>query len=420
MLEPSKQRQFAVEVVSHLRAQGFEAYWAGGCVRDQLLDRTPGDYDVATSAKPDEIREAFGRRKTLAIGAAFGVITVLGPKDAGQIEVATFRQDLDYSDGRRPDGVVFSSAEEDAKRRDFTINGLFYDPVAERVIDFVGGVADIHAGVVRAIGDPHERFREDKLRMLRAARFAASLGFFLEDNTLAAIREMADQVTIVSPERIAAEMEKMLLDRRRERAVRLLAETGLIARLLPDVAAKFQDSFAYNELLELLDAVKEPSFALCLAMLLYVAGGVELAESVGRQWRLSRHDAGRTSWLLAHWGALNAARRMPWSKLQPLLVDEGAAELVVLHDALAHLGDCAPEEVEYCRKKLALPPHELDPSPLLTGHGLISKGIKPGPLYARVLQQVRDAQLDGKVADHATALALVDELLSSEDETGGS
>lgn len=167
-------RQFAVEVVERLRTAGYEALWAGGCVRDQLLQRTPKDYDVATSAHPDQIRDVFGRRRTLPIGAAFGVITVLGPKSAGQIEVATFRQDATYSDGRHPDSVTFSTAEEDARRRDFTINGLFYDPLNEQVIDFVGGQQDIDRRVVRAIGDPYERIAEDKLRMLRAVRFSAT------------------------------------------------------------------------------------------------------------------------------------------------------------------------------------------------------------------------------------------------------
>jgi tRNA nucleotidyltransferase/poly(A) polymerase len=165
---PEDQRQFAVEVVRRLRAAGFAAYWAGGCVRDRLLGRVPKDYDVATDATPPQIRQVFGHRRTLAIGAAFGVITVVGPKAAGMVEVTTFRRDAAYSDGRHPDGVTFSSAEEDAQRRDFTINGLFFDPLAEEVIDFVGGQEDLRRGVIRAIGQAAERFAEDKLRMLRA------------------------------------------------------------------------------------------------------------------------------------------------------------------------------------------------------------------------------------------------------------
>ena len=181
LLTPEEQRRFAVEVVRRLRGAGFEAYWAGGCVRDQLLGRTPKDYDVATNAVPDQVRALFGRRRTLAIGAAFGVIAVIGPQGPGTVEVTTFRRDAPYSDGRHPDSVTFSSAEEDASRRDFTINGLFYDPVEQRVIDFVGGQEDLAQRRLRAIGDARQRFAEDKLRMLRAVRFAATFAFSLDE-----------------------------------------------------------------------------------------------------------------------------------------------------------------------------------------------------------------------------------------------
>jgi poly(A) polymerase len=239
-LEPDRQRQFAVDVVRRLREAGFVAYWAGGCVRDQLLGRAPKDYDVATDATPPQIREVFGRRCTLAIGAAFGVITVLGPKQAGQIEVATFRRDAPYSDGRHPDSVTFSTAEEDASRRDFTVNGLFYDPIREQVIDFVGGREDLAQRVIRAIGNPRDRFGEDRLRMLRAVRFTATFGFALDADTLAAVREMAGEITMVSPERIAMEMRQMLAAPGRGTAVRLLVETGLAEAILPEAMAAFE------------------------------------------------------------------------------------------------------------------------------------------------------------------------------------
>src|SRR5437868_9785761 len=183
-IDPKLAREFAVEVVQRLRDSGHQALWAGGCVRDQLMAQMPKDYDVATDALPDRIREVFGKRRTLPIGAAFGVITVLGPKGAGQIDVATFRRDAGYSDGRHPDAVSFSDAEHDAQRRDFTINGLFLDPLEDRVIDFVGGQADIERRVIRSIGDPLARIAEDKLRMLRAVRFAARLDFAIEAATL--------------------------------------------------------------------------------------------------------------------------------------------------------------------------------------------------------------------------------------------
>ena len=197
--DPAASRGFAAEIVRRLRAAGHEAYWAGGCVRDELLARIPADYDVATAALPEIVRNLFGRKKTLAIGAAFGVITVLGPKPAGQVEVATFRTDADYTDGRHPAGVTFCSAREDAQRRDFTINGMFLDPLSGEVHDFIGGREDLAAGVVRAIGTPAMRFAEDHLRMLRAVRFAAGFDFALEHNTRGAIERMTHLVGCVSP-----------------------------------------------------------------------------------------------------------------------------------------------------------------------------------------------------------------------------
>ncbi|MCD4726297.1 MAG: CCA tRNA nucleotidyltransferase, partial [Pirellulales bacterium] len=215
MLIPKEQRRFALEVVRRLRAAGFEAYWAGGCVRDQLIGRTPADYDVATDAEPERIRALFGRRRTLALGAAFGVISVIGPKPAGLVEVTTFRRDAAYSDGRHPDSVAFSTAAEDASRRDFTINGLFYDPIGQQVIDFVGGQKDLAARLVRAIGSARDRFAEDKLRMLRAVRFTAAFDFTLDAEARRAIAEMAAEIHVVSPERIAVEMRRLLADRNR-------------------------------------------------------------------------------------------------------------------------------------------------------------------------------------------------------------
>ena len=203
-------REFAIQVVSTLQSAGHEALFAGGCVRDRLVGRTPKDFDVATSAVPETVREIFGKKKTLAIGASFGVITVIGPKGADPIEIATFRRDGGYSDGRRPDGVEYTDAREDALRRDFTINGMFFDPIKEEVIDYVGGKADLEAKQIRAIGDPNQRIEEDKLRMLRGVRFASTFGFELEPVTLKAIQEHAKEIDVVSGERIGAEMRRML------------------------------------------------------------------------------------------------------------------------------------------------------------------------------------------------------------------
>jgi tRNA nucleotidyltransferase/poly(A) polymerase len=413
-LDPDKQRHFAVDVVERLRASSFEAYWAGGCVRDRLLARRPGDYDVATNARPEQIREVFGARRTLAIGAAFGVITVLGPRGAGQIEVATFRQDATYSDGRHPDSVQFSTAEEDARRRDFTINGLFFDPLAERLLDFVGGVDDIERRLVRAIGDPRERFAEDKLRMLRAVRFAATFDFALDAATLTAIQEMASQVTVVSAERIAAEMETMLESANRAAAMRLLLESGLLEFVLPEAQALVA-AHQWDGALAVMRALKEPSFALALAAALYAAGASQqsakhIVRQVAERWRLSKRDGLRAAWLVEQLPRLREARRMPWTKLQRLLIADGSDELLTLYEALAATGAADPAEAAFCRERLSLPLSELNPPPLLTGDDLVAHGVPRGAAYKTLLEQVRDAQLDRAITTRAEALALVDRL----------
>ncbi len=419
-LHPDKQRRFAIEVVEQLRAEGFIAYWAGGCVRDQFLGLAPGDYDVATNAKPDEIRRLFGERRTLAIGAAYGVIAVLGPREAGQVEVTTFRSDADYRDGRHPERVVFSSPEEDAQRRDFTINGMFFDPLAEQVIDFVGGQEDLQRRIIRAIGDPHARITEDKLRMLRAVRFAARFDFELDPATAGAIREMATELTVVSAERIAAEMEAMLMDEHRARAMRLLAETGLLGVVLPEQGAESGEQGAGNRgqgaesgewerTLLLLDALRGPTFAVALAGLWAGVADSRIAETVGRRWKLAKRDFERAGWLLEHCAVLAEARRLPWSRLEPILIHEGIGELLSLGDAMAAIGQLERDELVYCRERLSLPPEKLNPPPLLTGDDLIQLGVPRGRLYSTLLHKVRDAQLDGQITDRAQAVALVRE-----------
>src|SRR5262245_37039879 len=221
MSSTDPQREFAVQVVRKLQEAGFVALWAGGCVRDYLLGHPPDDYDVATSARPEQVRELFGPRRTRAVGASFGVMLVHAPQHSGahDVEVATFRTEGPYLDGRRPEHVTFATAEEDAQRRDFTINGMFFDPVAETVLDYVGGRGDLERHLVRAIGDPRARLGDDKLRMLRAVRITARFDFALDEATAKAIREMAGEILVVSQERIAQELKKMLVHQRRARAV---------------------------------------------------------------------------------------------------------------------------------------------------------------------------------------------------------
>ena len=265
------QREFAQQVVQQLSDAGFTALWAGGCVRDLLIGRTPKDYDVATNARPEQVREVFGKRRTLSVGESFGVIVVLGPKSAGQVEVATFRTDGNYLDGRRPETVVFSSPEEDAQRRDFTINGMFYDPLKEEVMDFVGGQQDLAAGVLRAIGDPLERMEKDKLRMLRAVRFAATFDFELDVATADAVRSMADQISVVSAERIAQELRRMLVDQHRQRAVELCCDVDLLTRILPELKPVVNDVERWSRLTKSLSLLTEPEFPLAFAVVLEAA-----------------------------------------------------------------------------------------------------------------------------------------------------
>ena len=407
MSTAEEQRRFALEVVRRLRDAGFEAFWAGGCVRDQLLGRTPKDYDVATGALPEEVREVFGRRRTLAIGAAFGVIAVMGPKPAGMVEVTTFRRDASYSDGRHPDSVTFSSAEEDASRRDFTVNGLFYDPIQQRVIDFVGGQKDLAAKHLRAIGCARERFAEDKLRLLRAVRFAATYGFTLDDEARSAIVEMAAEIHVVSPERIATEMRRLLADTSRVAGVRLMLETRLAPEVLPEIIPhNQQQQRRLDETLTALARLGEAGgFPLALAALLLPFVDAAAATAVCGRWRLSNKETERVAWLVANHAVLSNARSMRWSVLQPFLIAEGVEDLLLLTEAIFLE---STEEIAYCRSLTARPLQELNPPPLLTGDDLLAHGIPSGPQYKMLLQRIRAAQLDGEVRTKAEAMAMVE------------
>jgi poly(A) polymerase len=455
--ESNPKRDFALSIVKRLREAGHEAYWAGGCVRDSLLGREPKDFDVATNARPLEIRELFGRRKTLDIGAAFGVVAVVGPKASGIVEVTTFRHDAPYSDGRHPDGVSFTSAKEDAQRRDFTVNGLFYDPLAEdeerRVIDFVGGVEDLGRQVIRAIGDPKARFEEDKLRMLRGVRFAATFDFALDDATRSAIVELAPTVTVVSVERIAQEMRVLLVLPGRSRGVELLRETGLLAVLLPELVSlaarpvdpdQAQRGTLWQRTLRVLEDLPEPTFPLALAALLHAThwqaherpnaeGAIkgikgdrsnnfigpipfdssagDFVREVASRWRLSNKETDHAAWLVEYHRALIESETMPWPLLQRLLISEGIDDLLKLHEAIAQAAGHDTSHVDFCRRQRDLPPDELNPPPVLTGDDLIRHGVPKGKIYKTLLEQVRDAQLDKQVRNREDALALVDRIL---------
>jgi poly(A) polymerase len=415
--DPTHAREFATDVVRRLRQAGHQALWAGGCVRDQLLGLTPKDYDVATDATPDRVRDVFGRKKTLAIGAAFGVITVIGPQRAGQIDVATFRRDAAYSDGRHPDAVSFADPEQDAQRRDFTINGLFYDPLESQVIDYVGGQEDLKAGIVRAIGDPAARISEDKLRMLRAVRFAARFGFVLERGTLEAIDRHARELVIVSAERVAAELRAILIHDSRRRGVELLATTGLLEVVLPESVALREWSPAWERTLAILEALKSPTFSMSLAALIREIEAQDqtisdLPQTLFERWKLSTDELEGVVKLLDQYGLILQAQNVPWPVLQRVLIAPRIDELLGYCEAVARGAGILPakDEVDFCRAKLALPPHQLNPPPLITGDDLKAAGIAPGPQYRALLDGARDAQLLGQIASRAEALALVQQM----------
>lgn len=391
MIPIMTEREFANEVVSKLQRAGFTALFAGGCVRDELLGLTPADYDIATSAKPVEVQAHF--RRTHTFGASFGVVEVLGPKDANgewlKVQVATFRSDGTYTDGRRPDSVVFSSPEEDAARRDFTINGLFRDPISGKLWDYVGGEADLKAGVLRAIGNPEERFTEDKLRILRAVRMAARFELSIDPATFAAAKAMASQIRAVSAERIAEELRKILTNRHRERGLSLLLQGGVLPVILPEAGSGTSVGF---------DSVTRVSFPLAFAALLK---GVppKAAEAVCRRLKLSNDETERVVWLTANRSAFQNAEQQAKSKLYPLLVHPGALELMEL-TAL----DGSTVDADWCSQvRLLTPIGELNPPPLLTGDDLKRMGLKPGPQFKKLLDEVRTLQLDGRLKSQGEA-----------------
>lgn len=387
-------REFAVQVVRQLQTAGHQALWAGGCVRDQMLGREPKDYDVATSATPDQVRSVFGKNRTLPIGAAFGVITVLGPsRAASQIEVATFRRDGGYSDGRRPDTVEFTDAREDALRRDFTINGMFFDPLTEQVIDYVGGQADLVAKQIRAIGDPHQRIDEDKLRMLRGVRFATTYGFELEPETMAAISNHASEINVVSGERIGAEMRRMLASPNRAIAAELLRASGLLSEILDDAELLFVSDTHWDETLKSLRSLANENFESGVSILLgsiITNGGTQ---SIFDRWKLSNGECKSIAWICKHWQTLDQANESPWSKIQPLLINIDAVRAL----AVAKSRNADSKGVAFCDEKLCMGVKQLNPSPLLSGRDLIGLGISPGPQFKSILDLVRQKQLDGEL-----------------------
>jgi poly(A) polymerase len=449
-MNPMTAREFAISVVRRLREAGYQAFWAGGCVRDELLGLVPKDYDVATDARPEEVRKLF--RRTVAVGMSFGVVKVLGPRLDDkflEVEVATFRRDVydlgDAHDGRHPGGVEFTSAEEDALRRDFTINGMFFDPLENRLIDYVGGQDDLRARRLRAIGDPAARFAEDKLRLMRGVRMATRFDLTIEPATLAAMQEMAAQITVVSAERIAEELRQLLVHPRRAAGMNLLLDVGLAAAVLPELlpmkglpqgppSAPTGD--LWDHVLRVLDLLgRDVSFPLAAAALLHDVGkprsvgrgpdrytfhshehiGRRLAEEIGVRLKLANAERERIEWLVEKHQMLCEVRQMRTSKVKVLLNHPGIRELIALHRADALASGKSIEHVEYCEALLEeWSAAELNPPPLLTGHDLQKHGLTPGPRFKELLDAVREAQLDGTVTSAKQALELVKKLLEGD------
>jgi poly(A) polymerase len=466
MPAPSRQFAAALRIVEALRAEGYEAYFAGGCVRDLLLDRNPVDYDVATSATPEIVLNLFPR--TFAVGAHFGVVLVAdetvdepppeedAPDAAPRYtvtEVATFRTDGAYSDGRHPDAVRYTtSAQEDAQRRDFTINGLLLDPtvlfdrasdelpLAARagLLDFVGGLADLDAGIIRAIGDPQCRFQEDQLRLLRAVRFAARFGFSLEPATFLAIRLLAARITAVSRERIRDELTKMLTEGKARRAFELLDETDLLVQVLPEISrmkgvaqppqfhpegdvfihtlmllAQLEpgcaSTLAWGALLH--DVGKPPTFRVAPDRIRFdghVEVGVAIGAEILRRFRFSNEDTRQILTLIENHMRFADAPRMKSSTLKRFFRLPCFEEHLVLHrmDCLAAHANL--DIYDFVRDRYhSMSEEAVRPAPLLNGSDLIAAGYSPGPQFKQMLQFVEDAQLEGIITTNEDALTLV-------------
>ena len=412
----------AAGICQCLTRAGYRALLAGGCVRDLILGVRPKDYDVATSAPPGAVGSLFA--KCISVGAAFGVQIVVLPE--GMFEVSTFRKDGPYLDGRHPDHVEFVDEIEDARRRDFTINAMFLDPATESVIDYVGGREDLQRGIVRTVGDPRQRFSEDHLRLLRAIRFAARLGYTIDSETLDAIVEMAPLINRTSAERIRDEIIKVLTEGGARRAFELLDQTGLLLQVLPEVAAMkgvqqppefHPEGDVFEHTLRMLDLARNPSPTLAIAVLLHDIGkpltqtfedrirfnnhakaGARETEKICRRLRFSNEDSKRIAWMVENHMRVDAIPGMRENRRKRFVRHEGFGELleVCRLDCLASHN--ALDTIHWVEEYIAaLPPEELKPDPLLRGDDLIAMGYPPGPRFTEILRAIEDEQLDGNI-----------------------
>jgi poly(A) polymerase len=438
-------RQLAENVCRRLREAGHQAYLVGGCVRDILLGREPADYDVSTDATPERVQRLFSH--SLAVGAQFGVIIVLEDDreaESPQVEVATFRSDIGYSDGRHPDRVVYtSSAQEDVKRRDFTINALLLDPATERVIDYVGGRDDLKKGIIRAIGRAEDRFREDKLRMVRAVRFAARFRYAIEAQTLDAIAKLASEIHQVSPERLRDELTKLLTEGSARRAFELLDETRLLPELLPEIARMkgVQQPPQYHPegdvwihtllMIEKLPADCSPTLA--WGVLLHDVGkpptftppserdgrirfdghaeiGARMAEEICRRFRFSNCETAQIAALVANHMRFKDVPQMRSATLKRFVRLEDFGEHLELHRLDCSSSHGHLENYELVKRFVdETPPEQVRPPRLISGDDLIALGLRPGPDFKTLLDTVEEAQLDGSISTREQALDIVRE-----------
>ena len=447
MPEPRTSGDLAKAVIRDLRAAGHAAFLVGGCVRDLLMGCSPKDYDVATSAPPEAILRLFPGADP--VGAHFGVVLV--HRGAAQVEVATFRSDLDYEDGRRPTAVHFETdPAQDALRRDFTINALLLDPFTDEILDFTGGRADLQAKLIRAIGDPERRFREDQLRLLRAVRFAARTGFQIEKRTFEAICRLAPMIRSVSAERVRDEIARILTEGGSRRGFELLDATGLLSEILPEVAAMksvaqppefHPEGDVWTHTLIMLsgldNAPERPTLELALGVLLHDVGkpatfrlaerirfdghvekGVEIALTLLTRLRFPHAVIESVEALIANHMKFMDVPKMKDSTLKRFLRLPDFEDHMKLHrlDCLSSHGGL--ESYEFVRRKQnELPAEALKPAPLLTGRDLIAAGYRPGPLFGQVLHEVEDAQLEGVVSSREEALELARRKLDSPSAT---
>ena len=436
-------RTLAERVCRTLRDAGHQAYFVGGCVRDILLEREPADYDVATDATPERVQQLFPR--SLAVGAQFGVIVVLEDSTSGdplQVEVATLRSDIGYSDGRHPDRVVYAKTpQEDVKRRDFTINALLLDPETNEILDFVGGRDDLRAGIIRAIGDAEARFREDKLRMIRAVRFAARFRYQIEKSTFAAIVKLASEIHQVSAERIRDEMTKLLTEGHARRGFELLDETRLLPELLPEIERmkgveqppQFhpEGDVWIHTLLMIEDLEPGCSPTLAWGVLLHDVGkpptfkpasgpgtrirfdehaevGTRMAEEICRRLRFSNEDTAQIVGLVANHMRFKDVPQMKPATLKRFVRLDHFEEHMELHrlDCLSSHRNL--DNYDFMRRFLAeTPPEQVRPPRLLSGDDLVRLGYRPGPAFKAILEAVEEAQLNGMLNTHEEALQLV-------------